>query len=1063
MAAVKTYGRLDYGADEDRGIRMYRVRAVPHVALQVKRLFPRADPSVPGVIIMHDTPAVARDLEWFMGRWPLQAGPATLAHLTAEADRHRQTEQAVFRIQEGWRPPDSGCALPIPARDYQLAADAIAAATGRLLNSDDIGLGKTFSSILRLRDPEALPALVVAPANLCGQWLRELGKFLPWLTGHVAVKGRPYDPGAMRGGSIRRPDVWIMSYSKLAGWSDHLAGDIRAVIFDEVHDLRTGQGTAKWAAAADIAWKAAFRIGCSVGPDSIVELVGGPFGCGWVGPIEAATQIAAKLAEAEHHGKHEIFRVAEMGIRSRGWTPDGFAWKQVKSFIRHSCTTSVSAIHAGGGVLTLTDDHSVYVADETDFRVLPASVVAAGDRLIGDNGRDWREVGETPVDVTAIASAMPGAQVVVDLSGITGHDIGVTGWQWRNFTREGKYGTRLPAALYRKHARLLPPPVAVYVSLGRGGRRVNACLRLSDWAYMLGFYLGGGWVEGTRVCFAVENERVDEFLDRMRHLPGADVDPSVQPMPGRRAEVRFGNPIIAAVIRGTAGPAKCYDTSIPGSWIVSWPARARRELLRGLLDSGGRVSRKADRRCFTTTSKRLADSILSLLRSLGITGSASAKLHGAGGLIGTRQITGKRLGYVVSWSAHAEAGDSTNWRRSRTRFGWTRGRLIEVPARACEPVSTADRPDTVYDLEMEGHPSFVANGLLVHNSATPVFNYGDEVWNIMEIIAPGELGSRDEFLREWCSGTAGLAGHHPVGDPAMLGEYLRDTGLMVARTRKQLHMELPDPILIEQPVDADHASIGEVAAQCAAQARVLAGEVAADFTARGRAFREIDWKMRQITGIAKAKYVAEFVKLLLQSEQRVVVWCWHREVYSVMLRELGAYRPAMYTGSESAAQKERSRAAFCGGESRVLLMSLRSGAGLDGLQGWCSVGVFAELDWSPEMHSQCIGRLARDGQPETVVAYFMTSEDGTDPLMCEVLGIKRQQAVPIRNPDAPLFEALTDTTDLARQLAASILARISAPAKYRALRGSSRPPTRPLVLAGGEGDLRRDSGQWLAR
>src|SRR5579884_3848269 len=46
-------------------------------------------------------------------------------------------------------------------------------------------------------------------------------------------------------------------------------------------------------------------------------------------------------------------------------------------------------------------------------------------------------------------------------------------------------------------------------------------------------------------------------------------------------------------------------------------------------------------------------------------------------------------------------------------------------------------------------------------------------------------------------------------------------------------------------------------------------------------------------------------------------------------------------------------------------MSLRSGAGLDGLQEDCTVGVFGELDWSPEQHRQCIGRLDRDGQTVT--------------------------------------------------------------------------------------------------
>lgn len=35
-------------------------------------------------------------------------------------------------------------------------------------------------------------------------------------------------------------------------------------------------------------------------------------------------------------------------------------------------------------------------------------------------------------------------------------------------------------------------------------------------------------------------------------------------------------------------------------------------------------------------------------------------------------------------------------------------------------------------------------------SATPVYGYGGEIFNIMEVLAPGRLGTREEFVREWC-------------------------------------------------------------------------------------------------------------------------------------------------------------------------------------------------------------------------------------------------------------------------------------------------------------------------
>src|SRR3546814_18963606 len=85
----------------------------------------------------------------------------------------------------------------------------------------------------------------------------------------------------------------------------------------------------------------------------------------------------------------------------------------------------------------------------------------------------------------------------------------------------------------------------------------------------------------------------------------------------------------------------------------------------------------------------------------------------------------------------------------------------------------------------------------------------------------------------------------------------------------------------------------------------------------------------------------------------------------------------MYTGSETTGQKDREKQRFLDGDTDVLIMSLRSGAGVDGLQHRCSTGVFGELDWSPGIHQQCIWRLDRAGQQNPVTAFFLVAHDGT--------------------------------------------------------------------------------------
>ena len=99
----------------------------------------------------------------------------------------------------------------------------------------------------------------------------------------------------------------------------------------------------------------------------------------------------------------------------------------------------------------------------------------------------------------------------------------------------------------------------------------------------------------------------------------------------------------------------------------------------------------------------------------------------------------------------------------------------------------------------------------------------------------------------------------------------------------------------------------------------------------------------------------------------------------------------MYTGSESPLQKAAAINTFVTGGSRVLLMSLRSGAGVDGLQFAARTVVYAELDWSPAVHDQATGRVYRDGQTDPVVAYYLIADSGSDPIVVDILGLKKIQ------------------------------------------------------------------------
>jgi superfamily II DNA or RNA helicase len=304
-------------------------------------------------------------------------------------------------------------------------------------------------------------------------------------------------------------------------------------------------------------------------------------------------------------------------------------------------------------------------------------------------------------------------------------------------------------------------------------------------------------------------------------------------------------------------------------------------------------------------------------------------------------------------------------------------------------------------------------------SATPIYNFGGEIFNIMEVLSPGKLGARHEFIREWCSYYGN--DKYLLREPDAFGKYLRENFLMIRRTRPEVGMELPPVERVVQTIPYEASVIDAIADVATELAHLI---LKGSFLESGQAARELDLKLRQATGIAKAPFVAEFVKMLVQDGQPVVLFGWHRAVYDVWLEKLSEFNPVLFTGSETPNQKQASKEAFQRGDTKVMIMSLRSGQGVDGLQAGCNTAVFGELDWSPGIHEQCIGRLNRDGASGNVSAFFLVSDAGSDPLMAEILGLKTAQLVAMVDPDKKdNLSTLQTDADRIKRMARDWLAR----------------------------------------
>lgn len=352
--------------------------------------------------------------------------------------------------------------------------------------------------------------------------------------------------------------------------------------------------------------------------------------------------------------------------------------------------------------------------------------------------------------------------------------------------------------------------------------------------------------------------------------------------------------------------------------------------------------------------------------------------------------------------------------------GWAPALAGEVKAVVFDEIQELRHPATDRSVAARA----IADGCAyrVGLSATPIFNYGNEFFNVVDVLRPGELGTKAEFLQEWCT-EPDSKGKASVRDPKAFGAYLREQGMMLRRTRHDVGRELPGLTIVPHTVasgdvfdELERDGKGDITEL----ARFILDRDGATGIEQLHARGELDWRMRQATGIAKAKYVAEFVRMLVDSGERVLLYGWHHAVYDIWCEKLSDLGVVKFTGEESPAQKDAAKVAFETGRANVLIMSLRSGAGIDGLQHCCRTVVYGELDWSPAVHEQSTGRVYRDGQRDPVAAYYLVSEEGSDPVIQSVLGLKRVQLEGVRSPDKAMFETVKRgaITDLAKAVLA---------------------------------------------
>ena len=324
--------------------------------------------------------------------------------------------------------------------------------------------------------------------------------------------------------------------------------------------------------------------------------------------------------------------------------------------------------------------------------------------------------------------------------------------------------------------------------------------------------------------------------------------------------------------------------------------------------------------------------------------------------------------------------------------------------------------DEIQELRHTGTEKYSAASLLSEScehviglSGTPIYNRGGEIWNVINILDYHFLGDWESFSREWCYGY----GNAVVVKPDLLGAYLKREGLMLRRTKQEVLRELPPKRRLVQELDWNDKVYARLMEPILPELLRWRSDGTLTASARAMLEEQISQRARQATGVAKAPYVCQFVRALLEGGEKVLLFAHHHEVMDIYKKELHAFAPGFITGRETSAMKDRAVERFMTGKTDLVCISLRAASGLNLQRATCVV--FGELDWSPAVHSQAEDRAHRIGQEDSLLCYYLVSPQGSDAAMQEALGLKVSQFVGLMGDTPVSAREAADAASQARR------------------------------------------------
>lgn len=323
----------------------------------------------------------------------------------------------------------------------------------------------------------------------------------------------------------------------------------------------------------------------------------------------------------------------------------------------------------------------------------------------------------------------------------------------------------------------------------------------------------------------------------------------------------------------------------------------------------------------------------------------------------------------------------------------------------------------VYNLQVSGHPSYFAGGLLVHNchyyksnsakrtkavkkvarkvphfialSGTPIVNRPVEAFNALHIINPELFPDYWRYVHRYCAARNNGFGLDVSG--ASHKEELHsilDKTIMLRRLKKDVLKELPAKIRSFVPLEFVSKEYKIAEDNFIQYVKDTKGEAAAERAVAGEAFTRIA-ELKQLAVRGKLKAAIAWIADFLEIEDKLVVFATHKFVIDALMKEFGKVAVKV-DGSVTQAERQRSVDSFQANSKVKLFVGNIKAAGVGITLTASSSVAFLELPWSPGELEQAEDRCHRIGQKSSVNIYYLLARDTIEEQIAKQIDQKRK-------------------------------------------------------------------------